>query len=58
MAKNLVMHGRIKHTELKHQFISDVANGLISVNCCNTNDQVGDGLTKAFSHPKFLNLEI
>lgn len=53
-AKNCVFHGRTKHMEIKRHFIREVvADGLIELKHCSTNDQVADGFTKALPSEKF-----
>jgi hypothetical protein len=55
LSKNLVLHGRSKHIELKHHFIRDmVTQKQVSLEFCGTNDQMADVLTKALPREKFL----
>ncbi|KAL4182659.1 hypothetical protein AMTRI_Chr11g94310 [Amborella trichopoda] len=55
MTKNHVFHRRTKHIELRYHFIRDiVAEGVITMNYCSTNEQVVDGFTKELSYPKFV----
>jgi hypothetical protein len=48
LMKNLVFHGRSKHTDIKYHFIRQcVERGLIMVRRIGTNEQRADSLTKA-----------
>ena len=53
ITKNPALHGRTKHIDLRFHYIRDlVANGTLSLQHCNTSDQVADILTKALSGEK------
>lgn len=53
MAKNPVCHGRSKHIDIRHHFIRElVAEGLIELKSCSTEEQVADILTKALPPAK------
>ncbi|WMV42420.1 hypothetical protein MTR67_035805, partial [Solanum verrucosum] len=53
MAKNPVCHGRLKHIDIRHHFIRDlVAEGLIELKSCSTEEQVADILTKSLPQAK------
>jgi len=53
MAKNPVCHGRSKHIDIRHHFICDlVAEGVIELKSCSTEEQVADILTKALPQAK------
>ncbi|XP_044510183.1 uncharacterized protein LOC123228802 [Mangifera indica] len=55
MTKNPMFHGRTKHIELHHHFIQDVvAEGLIVMKYCSTNDQMADSFTKELGYSKFV----
>jgi len=41
LTKNLVLHSKIKHIEILHNFIRDqIARGDCTIECVNTNDQL------------------
>ncbi|KAK2981110.1 hypothetical protein RJ640_021164 [Escallonia rubra] len=53
MTKNPVYHGRSKHIDIRHHFIRElVANEVISLKFCGTNEQVADILTKSLPREK------
>ena len=53
MAKNPVYHGRTKHIDIRVHFIRQlVAQGLINLLHCNTNEQKADILTKSLPRDK------
>ncbi|KAK2980731.1 hypothetical protein RJ640_011711 [Escallonia rubra] len=53
MTKNPVYHGRSKHIDIRHHFIRElVANEVISLKFCSTNEQVADILTKSLPQEK------
>ena len=54
IAKNPCQHKRTKHIDIRHHFLRDnVEKGLISINFCATENQIGDIFTKALSREKF-----
>ncbi len=57
MAKNPQYHGRAKHIDIKYHFIRDqIANGVINLKYCNTDDMVADMFTKGLSGEQFKKL--
>ncbi len=57
MAKNPQYHGRAKHIDIKYHFIRDqIANGVIDLKYCNTDDMVADMFTKGLSGEQFKKL--
>lgn len=53
IAKNLTLHGRSKHIDVRFHFIRKlVADELIQLVHCSTNDQQADLLTKGLPTPK------
>ena len=54
IAKNPCQHKRTKHIGICHYFFRDnVEKGLISMNFCTTDKQIGDIFTKALSREQF-----
>ncbi|CAM8879729.1 unnamed protein product [Rhodiola kirilowii] len=59
IAKNLVLHGKTKHIEIKHHFIRDyVEKELVTINFCRSEDQVADIFTKALHREAFEKLRM
>ena len=57
LTKNPLAHGRSKHIDTKCHFIRDQVNKRrISVEYCNTDDQVADILTKLLKIERFIGL--
>ncbi|XP_074300477.1 secreted RxLR effector protein 161-like [Silene latifolia] len=53
MAKNPAFHGRTKHIDIQHHFISKlVADGKIALKFCGTNEQIADVFTKSLPQAK------
>ena len=54
LSKNLVLHGRSKHIEVKYHFLRDLTNdGVINLVYCRSEDQIADILTKPLKFPAF-----
>lgn len=50
MAKNSVYHERPKHIDIRHRFICElIAEGLIQLKGCSTEEQVANILTKSLA---------
>lgn len=57
VAKNPVLHKRMKHIDIKHHFIREkIVEGLIKLSYIETSEQVADLLTKPLSGPTFVKL--
>lgn len=57
VAKNPVLHKRMKHIDIKHHFIREkIVEGLIKLSYVETSEQVADLLTKPLSSPTFVKL--
>lgn len=48
LSKNLVLHGRSKHIDIRFHFLRDLVNqGIIELSYCSTDKQIADTMTKA-----------
>lgn len=57
LSKNLVLHGRSKHIDVRFHFLRDLArDGVIELVHCNTQEQVSDIMTKPLKVESFLKL--
>ena len=57
LSKNLVMHGRSKHIDVRFHFLRDLTKEeVVKLVHCGTNDQVVDILTKSLKLEVFLKL--
>ena len=57
LSKNLILHSRTKHIEVRHHFIRDqVANGTASFEYLDIENQLADIFTKPLSEDKFYEL--
>ena len=57
LSKNLVLHGRSKHIEVKYHFLKDLTNdGVINLVYYRSEDQIADILTKPLKFPAFQKL--
>ena len=57
LSKNLVMHGRSKHIDVRFHFLRDLTKEeVVKLVHCGTNDQVADILTKPLKFEVFLKL--
>lgn len=57
LAKNLVLHGRNKHIDIKFHFLGNqVQNGVLKVVHCSTQKQLTYVLTKAIKTKQFIHL--
>ena len=57
IAHNPVLHGKMKHIEIRYHFIRDhVANGDISLSYINTKDQLADIFMKPLDEKRFKEL--
>lgn len=55
IAQNLVLHGRIKHVDVKFHHIKDlILEKIVSLNYCSSEDQVANIMTKCLDGKKFL----
>ena len=56
LSKNLIMHSRTKHIEMKHYFIRDeVVKNNFKIIFINSENQIADIFTKLLNQEKFLN---
>ena len=54
LAKNLIMHGRSKHIDVRFYFLCELCKeGVIELKHCNTQDQIADIMTKALKMDAF-----
>ena len=54
MTKHQQFHGRAKHIDIRHHFVRDkVAEKVVEVRYCKTDDMIADILTKPLCAPKF-----
>ena len=54
LIKNLVLHDRSKHVEIRFHYIRECADrGLIKIDFIRTEEQLGDIFTKSLAHIKF-----
>jgi hypothetical protein len=54
LAKNLIMHGRSKHIDVRFHFLHELCKeGVIELKHCNTQDQIADIMTKALKMDAF-----
>ncbi|GKC30936.1 hypothetical protein Tco_1038230 [Tanacetum coccineum] len=54
LCKNLVLHSRTKHIEIRHHFLRDnVQNGYISIEKVSSEDNIADILTKPLKQEPF-----
>ena len=54
MTKNPMFHDKLKHIEIRYQYIHDMVHrGAIKLQYVGTDEQVADVLTKPLSHVKF-----
>ena len=59
MSKNPQYHGKSKHINIKFHFIREqVANKMIQLEYCPTEDMLADLLTKGITHEKFERLRM
>ncbi|KAL2337004.1 hypothetical protein Fmac_011450 [Flemingia macrophylla] len=59
LSKNLVMHSRSKHIEIKHHFIRDyVQRGTVELLFINTEEQLADIFTKLLPEDRFVSLRL
>ena len=57
LSKNLVLHGRSKHIDVKYRYLRDLANdGVINLIHCKCEDQIADVFTKPLKLLVFKNL--
>lgn len=57
IARNPVLHGRTKHIDVKFHFVRGlVADGVIQLEHCNTEDQLADVLTKPLTIQKHVKM--
>ena len=57
LIKNLVLHDRSKHIEIKFHYIRECADrGLIKIDFIRTEEQLGDIFTKSLARVKFEDL--
>ena len=57
LSKNLVLHGRSKHIDMKYHFLRDLTNdGVINLVYCRSEDQVADIQTKPLKLATFVKL--
>ena len=57
LTKNLILHSRTKHIEVRHHFIREqVANRVVSLEYINTKNQLVDIFTKLLSEDRFYEL--
>jgi len=57
LSKNLVMHGRCKHIDVRFHFLRDLAkDGIMELKHCNSQDQLADIMTKPLKLETFCNL--
>ena len=55
VAKNPVLHSKMKHVNLHYHFIRhQVESGIIEIGHVNTNEQIADIMTKVLSRPVFI----
>ena len=58
LSKNPVLHGHIKHIDVKYHFLRNLSNdGIINLIFCRSKDQVADILTKPLKAPLFQKLQ-
>ena len=58
IAKNPSMHGRTKHIDIRYHFIRGwQSKGVISLNYCNTSEQLADVSTKGVTIQKYENFQ-
>jgi len=57
MAKNPQFHGRAKHIDIRHLFVSEqIANGTIKLDYCSTTDMTADIMTKGLACDQYCKL--
>ena len=57
LSKNLVMHGRSKHIDVRFNFLHDLTrDGVVQLKHCVTQEQVADIMTKPLKLDMFLKL--
>ncbi|KAA0037748.1 retrovirus-related Pol polyprotein from transposon TNT 1-94 [Cucumis melo var. makuwa] len=57
LSKNLVLHGRSKHIDVKFHFLRDLTrDGVIELYYCKSEDQIADIMTKPLKLPAFQKL--
>ena len=57
LSKNLVMHGRNKHIDVRFHFLRDMTrDGVVELKHCVTQEQVADIMTKPLKLDMFLKL--
>ncbi|TXG51246.1 hypothetical protein EZV62_023770 [Acer yangbiense] len=57
LSRNLVLHGRSKHIDVRYHFLRDLCkDGTIDLIFCRSEDQVADILTKPLKFPMFVKL--
>ena len=57
LSKNLVMHGRNKHIDVRFHFLRDLTrDGVVEMKYCGTQEQVADIMTKPLKLDVFLKL--
>ena len=57
LSKNLVMHGRSKHIDVRFHFLRDLANdGIVELVHCGSKDQLADVMTKPLKLELFLKM--
>jgi hypothetical protein len=57
LCKNLVLHGRSKHINVRFHFIRELTSmGVVEVTHCQTHNQIADIMTKPLKHDVFVKL--
>ena len=57
LSKNLVMHGRSKHIDVRFHFLRDLTkDGVVELKHCGTQEQIADIMTKPLKLDAFLKL--
>lgn len=57
LSKNLVLHGRSKHIDVRYHFLRDLCkDGVIDLVFCKSEDQIADILTKPLKPAVFMKL--
>ncbi|CAJ2640974.1 unnamed protein product [Trifolium pratense] len=54
VSKNPIMHGRMKHIDVRYYFLRDlVKDGILELKHCSTSDQIADAMTKPLKLESF-----